>query len=83
MASTARRAGLLRELSRPRNIVVGAQMLFVAFSGLVLVPVLMGLDASASVLSGAIWRIPEAIDLVPKAIRVIEQSLGTQENASS
>lgn len=46
-------------------------------------PVLMGLDASASVLSGAIWRIPEAIDLVPKAIRVIEQSLGTQENASS
>ena len=41
MASTVRRAGLLRELSRPRNIVVGAQMLFVAFSGLVLVPVLM------------------------------------------
>ena len=48
MASTLRRAGLLRELSRPRNIVVGAQMLFVAFSGLVLVPVLMGLDASVA-----------------------------------
>lgn len=44
----SRRAGLLRELAQPRNIVVGAQMLFVAFSGLVLVPVLMGLDASVA-----------------------------------
>lgn len=48
MPSTSRRAGLLRELAQPRNIVVGAQMLFVAFSGLVLVPVLMGLDASVA-----------------------------------
>ena len=39
---------MLRELARPRNIVVGAQMLFVAFSGLVLVPVLMGLDAAVA-----------------------------------
>ena len=42
MASTRRRSTLLREFAQPRNIVVGAQMLFVAFSGLVLVPVLMG-----------------------------------------
>ena len=48
MPSTSLRAGLLRELAQPRNIVVGAQMLFVAFSGLVLVPVLMGLDASVA-----------------------------------
>ena len=45
--------------------------------------VLMGLDAAASVLSGAIWRIPEVIDLVPEAMREIEQLLEPQENASS
>ncbi|QNJ07156.1 dolichyl-phosphate-mannose-mannosyltransferase family protein [Synechococcus sp. MEDNS5] len=46
-------------------------------------PVLMGLDAAGSVLSGAIWRLPDAVDILPKAIRVIEQSLNPQENASS
>jgi len=46
-------------------------------------PVLMGLDAAASVLSGAIWRLPEAVEILPEAIRVIEQSLDPQENASS
>ena len=45
--------------------------------------VLMGLDAAASVLSGAVWRIPEVIDIVPEATREIEQSLEPQENASS
>ena len=46
-------------------------------------PVLMGLDAAGSVLSGAIWRLPDAVDILPKAVRVIEQSLDPQENASS
>lgn len=46
-------------------------------------PVLMVLDAAGSALSGAIWRIPEAFRTLPEAIRVIEQSLDPQENASS
>ena len=46
-------------------------------------PVLRGLDAAASVLSGAIWRIPEAVEILPEAIRLVEESLETQENASS
>ncbi|QNI86289.1 dolichyl-phosphate-mannose-mannosyltransferase family protein [Synechococcus sp. PROS-7-1] len=46
-------------------------------------PVLMVLDAAGSALSGAIWRIPEAFRSLPEAIRVIEQSLDPQENASS
>lgn len=46
-------------------------------------PVLVALEAAASVLSGAIWRLPEAVDILPEAIHEIEQALNPQENASS
>ena len=48
MTSLSPQSDWLRELRRPRNIIVGAQMLFIAFSGLVLVPVLMGLNPSVA-----------------------------------
>ena len=46
-------------------------------------PVLVGLDAISSVLGGALWRLPEAVQSLPPAVRAVENSLNGQENASN
>ena len=46
-------------------------------------PVLVGLDAISAVLGGALWRLPEAVQSLPPAVRDVEKSLGSQENTSN
>ena len=46
-------------------------------------PVLAGLDAISAVLGGALWRLPEAVQSLPPAVRDVEKSLGSQENTSN
>ena len=46
-------------------------------------PVLVGLDAISSVLGGALWRLPEAVQSLPPAVRAVENSLNGQANASN
>lgn len=41
-------------------------------------PVLVGLDAVAAVLGGALWRLPEAVQSLPPAVRAVETSLNSQ-----
>lgn len=42
-------------------------------------PVLVGLDATSAVLGGALWRLPEAVDALPPAVRAVQDSLQSQE----
>ena len=44
-------------------------------------PLLIALDDLSGVLSGALWRLPEAIDSIPQAVTSVESAL--QEKASS
>ena len=46
-------------------------------------PVLVGLDAISAVLGGALWRLPEAMQSLPPAVRDVENSLNSQENTSN
>ena len=46
-------------------------------------PVLLGLDAISAVLGGALWRLPEAVQALPLAVREVEESLNSQENTSN
>ena len=46
-------------------------------------PVLVGLDAISAVLGGALWRLPEAVQSLPPAVRAVETSLNSQENTSN
>ncbi len=46
-------------------------------------PVLVGLDAISAVLGGALWRLPEAVQSLPPAVRAVENSLNSQENTSN
>jgi predicted Zn-dependent protease len=46
-------------------------------------PVLVGLDALSAVLGGALWRLPEAVQSLPPAVRAVEKSLSSQENTSN
>jgi 4-amino-4-deoxy-L-arabinose transferase-like glycosyltransferase len=46
-------------------------------------PVLVGLDAISAVLGGALWRLPEAVQSLPPAVRAVEKSLSSQENTSN
>ena len=46
-------------------------------------PVLVGLDAISAVLGGALWRLPEAVQSLQPAVRVVENSLNSQENTSN
>ena len=41
-------------------------------------PVLVGLDAISSVLGGTLWRLPEAVQALPPAVRAVESSLNSQ-----
>ena len=41
-------------------------------------PVLVGLDAISAVLGGALWRLPEAVQALPPAVRAVETSLNSQ-----
>jgi hypothetical protein len=45
--------------------------------------VLVGLDAISAVLGGALWRLPEAVQSLPPAVRDVEKSLSSQENTSN
>ena len=44
-------------------------------------PLLVALDDLSAVLSGAIWRLPKALESIPEAVKSVEASL--QEKASS
>jgi hypothetical protein len=46
-------------------------------------PVLVGLDAISAVLGGALWRLPEAVQSLPPAVRAVEKSLSSQEKTSN
>ncbi len=46
-------------------------------------PVLVGLDAISAVLGGGLWRLPEAVQSLPPAVRAVEKSLNSQENTSN
>ena len=46
-------------------------------------PILVSLESLSAVLGGAIWRLPEAVQSVPAAVSIVEESLNSQANGSS